>query len=127
LLKDLIGDEDELAHRIMKLADTAGLDERLNTVLMSATAGLPPAVADLLKKENPEWPADAVMFVLLVWLRLGLRKLLEAFNLIEESAPYAGEFKLRDLIGIIGLDVPLDDETLKSLKGALSKVAHAAH
>lgn len=39
----------------------------------------------LLKIDDPLWSRNAVLFVLTVWMHFGLREILEAFVLIEDS------------------------------------------
>lgn len=124
LLRDLLGDEDELARRLARLADDAGLPAKLEKLLASARIQdkLPPTLETLLKNDDADWPADAIMFVLYTWLRLGLHHILEAFKLIEDDAPYAKQFKLSQLLDIIGLDIALDDKTLAALKGTFTRI-----
>jgi hypothetical protein len=122
LLRDLIGDDDELAHRLLRLIDDEGLKLRFDTMVTSAAAdALPPAVGDLLKGDNLHWPSDAVMFILYSWMRIGLRQVLQAFEMLEDDKPYAGKFKLAELIDIMGLDVSLDDKTLERLRAVLTR------
>lgn len=122
LLRDLIGDEEELAHRLLRLVDDEGLKLRFNTMVTSAAAdALPPAVGDLLTSDNLQWPSDAVMFLMYSWMRVGLRHVLQAFDMLEDDKPYAGKFKLAELIDIMGLDVSLDDKTLERLRAVLTR------
>jgi hypothetical protein len=117
MLRDLIGDEEELARRLIRLAEDEGLKARLDTLIASARSNiLPPDFEALTKGENADWPSDAILYVLYTWLRLGLRQILEMFNLIEDTAPFEGKFKISDLLAIIGLDFPLNDATLADLK-----------
>jgi hypothetical protein len=125
LLRDLIGDEDELARRLLRLVDDGGFKLRFDTMVASAAAGaLPPAIGDLLKDENAHWPSDAVMFLMYGWMRIGLRHLLQSFDMLEDDEPYEKKFKLAELIDIMGLDVALDDKTLERLRSVLSKRRH---
>jgi len=123
LLRDLIGNEDELARRLIKLADDEGLKLRFDTMVASAVADeLPPHVGDLLKADNPNWPSDAVMFVMFTWLRVGMHQILKAFDMLEDGKLYEHKFKLAELIGIIGLDVSLDEQTLETLRAVFTRV-----
>ncbi|HZN17943.1 MAG TPA: hypothetical protein VFB84_07100 [Micromonosporaceae bacterium] len=116
-VQSLIGNEEELARRLAKLAEDAGLEGRIRTMVGSAVAKIdPPSLLDLTKNENPDWPTDAIMFLLYTWLRIGLRQLLEMFHFMEDGQPYGNLFKLSDLFDILGLDIALDDQTLASLK-----------
>jgi hypothetical protein len=125
LLRDLIGDEDELAHRLLRLVDDEGLKLRFDTMVTSAASGaLPPAIGDLLKDDNVHWPSDAVMFLMFSWMRIGLRHVLKAFDMLEDDELYGGKFKLAELIDIMGLDVALDEKTLERLRSVLSKFKH---
>lgn len=127
LLRDLLGDEDELVRRLARLADDASLPTKLQRLLASARIQdkLPPTLDSLLKNEDADWPSDAIMFILYTWLRMGLHHILEAFKLIEDDAPYAGQFKLSQLLDIIGLDIALDDKTLAALKGTFTRLKKA--
>lgn len=124
LLRDLLGDEEELVRRLARLADDTGLPAKLEKLLASAHLQdkLPPTLETLLKNDDPDWPADAIMFVLYTWLHLGLHHILEAFKLIEDDAPFAKQFKLSQLLDIIGLDIALDDKTLAALKGTFTRI-----
>jgi len=117
LLMDLLGDSDEIARRIIKLAEDEGLKDDINTLVASAAAGkLPPHFGELIKSEHPEWPGDAVMFVLYSWLRIGMHHLLSAFELIHDDKPFNGNFKLADLLDVLGIDVSLKDAEALALK-----------
>jgi hypothetical protein len=117
LLMDLVGDSDEIARRIIKLAEDEGLKDGINTLVTSAAADkLPPHFGDLIKNEHPEWPGDAVMFVLYSWLRIGMHHLLSAFELIHDDKPFNGKFKLADLLDVLGIDVSLKDAEALAVK-----------
>jgi len=123
LLRDLVGDEDELARRIMRLAENADLKAHIDTVVANAIAGTdPPHLGELLKEENPDWPGDAVFFILFTWLRIGLHHLMEMFELIENDSHFDGKFRIRELLDVIGLDIALDDKSLAAVKVAFSHV-----
>jgi hypothetical protein len=79
-----------------------------------------PNIDDLLKNDDPRWPRKAVLFVLATWLQFGLRQLLEAFAVIEDDTIFDGKFRLAQILEIIGLDVALDDKTVKELKTKFS-------
>lgn len=122
LIRDLLGDEDALARRLLNLADNDELRQRFDTMTASAAAKItPPSLAELLKADNPKWPSDAVLFFLYCWLRVGLHEVLKAFDLMEDDNPFQGKFKLSELVHIIGLHVPIDDETVASLKAVFTK------
>lgn len=117
LLRDLLGDSDEIARRIIKLAEDEGLKDGINTLVVSAAADkLPPHFGELIKSEHPDWPGDAVMFVLYSWLRIGMHHLLTAFELIHDDKPFDGKFKLADLLDVLGIDVNLKDAEALALK-----------
>jgi hypothetical protein len=119
LFLNLFGDSDEIARRIIKLAEDEGLKDRVNTLVASVTAdkdNLPPHFGELIKSEHPEWPGDAVMFVLYSWLRIGMHYLLSAFELIHDDKPFNGKFKLADLLDVLGIDVSLKDAEALELK-----------
>lgn len=121
-VRNLLGDEEELARRLAKLAADEGLEAKLEVMIKSALDGkVPPALDDLVKTENDEWPTEAILFLLYSWLRLGLHQLLEVFNLIEDDKPYGGAFKLSQLLDIIGLDIPLDDKTVAALRAKFTR------
>ena len=47
-------------------------------------------------------------------MRVGLLQLRSAFEVLEDTAPYAGDFKLAALLEIGGLQVSLDDKTAQA-------------
>jgi hypothetical protein len=61
------------------------------------------------------------MFVMFSWMRIGLRQVLQASELMEDDAPYAHQFRLAELIDIMGLDVALDEKTLERLRAVLTR------
>lgn len=123
-IASLVADEQELAHRLANLASDVGLEKKLTDMVNSVAAGKsPPVLNDLLGKDNPDWPTEAILFLLYSWMRFGLHQLLEAFALIDDSKPYGGAFKLSDLLDILGLDLALDDTTLKRLMTTFSRHA----
>ncbi len=125
-VRDLIGDEDELARRLIRLAEDEGLKEHLDRLVLSAKDNMiPPDLEALTKGDNPEWPTDAILFVLYTWLRLGLREILQGFNLINDAQPYGGAFKLSELLDIIGLDIALDDTTAAALRATFTRIKTA--
>jgi hypothetical protein len=71
------------------------------------------------------------MFILYCWLRLGLHKLKEALDLVENSKPYGGVFQLSDPPrGHFDLpsEVPSADHSSSSrLLTARSRVRPKAH
>jgi len=93
-------------------------------VTSAASGALPPAIGDLLKDDNVHWPSDAVMFLMFSWMRIGLRHVLQAFDMLEDNKPYGGKFRLAELIDVMGLDVALDEKTLERLRSVLSKRQH---
>ncbi|GIH08303.1 hypothetical protein Rhe02_63700 [Rhizocola hellebori] len=116
-IQSLIGNEEELTRRLAKLAADADLEKNIRKLVASAAAKItPPTLGDLLKKHNDDWPADAVMFLLYTWLRVGVRHFGEMFDLLNDDQPYGKVFKLADLLDILGLDLPMDDQTLASLR-----------
>ena len=54
------------------------------------------------------------MFVLSSWLRSGMREIISIFMAIEE--PLAKNFSLKNLLDIVGLDIPIDDPIVKELE-----------
>lgn len=121
LLKDLTADEEEISRRIIRLAADEGLKQRINKLLVNVAADqLPPHLGDLLKTENPEWPGDAIFFFLYTWLRIGMHRLIEAFNLVHDDKPFDGKFKIADLLDAMGVDVNLNDKILDSVKAAFT-------
>jgi hypothetical protein len=125
LLKDLTADEEEISRRIIRLAADVGLNQRINKLLVNVAADqLPPHLGDLLKTENPEWPGDAIFFFLYTWLRIGMHRLIEAFNLVHDDKPFDGKFRIADLLDAMGIDVNLNDKILDSVKTAFSHNGH---
>ncbi len=120
LLLDLLGDSDEISRRIIKLAGDKGLKDGINTLVTSAADKLPPHFGELIKSEDPKWPADAVMFVLYAWLRIGMQHLLSVFELIHDDKPFGGKFKIADLLDVLGIDVDLKDKEALALKALTS-------
>jgi hypothetical protein len=121
-VRNLLGDEEELTRRLASLAADAGLEAKLQTMITSAVDGkTPPVLDDLLKSEHADWPSEAILFLLYSWLRLGLHQLLQAFELIEDDAPFGGAFRLAQLLEIIGLDVALDDKTVAALRSTFAR------
>ncbi|MGW2937489.1 hypothetical protein ACWDA7_38010 [Streptomyces sp. NPDC001156] len=117
LLLDLLGDSEEISRRIMKLAEDEGLKDRISQLVTSVAADkLPPHFGELINGEHPEWPGDAVMFVLYTWLRIGMNHLLSAFELIHDDKPFDGKFKIADLLDVLGIDVDLKDKEALALK-----------
>jgi len=49
-------------------------------------------------------------------LRVRLLQLRSAFEVLEDTAPYAGDFKRANLLEIGGLQVSLDDKTVQALR-----------
>jgi hypothetical protein len=102
---------------LAKLASDVGLEGNIRKLVTSAAKEItPPALGDLLKKENDDWPADAIMYLLYTWLRVGLRQIGEMFDVLNDDQPYGKAFKLSELLDILGLDLPIDDKTLASLR-----------
>jgi hypothetical protein len=122
LLLDLWGDSDEIARRIIKLAEDEGLSGRIKTLADNvADNKLPPHFGELIKGEHAdEWPGDAVMFVLYTWLRIGMQHLLSAFELINDDKPFDRKFKIADLLDVLGIDVDLNDKEALALKALTS-------
>jgi hypothetical protein len=121
LLLDLWGDSDEIARRIIKLAEDEGLSDRIKTLADNVAADkLPPHFGELIKGEHAEWPGDAVMFVLYTWLRIGMHHLLSAFELINDDQPFDRKFKIADLLDVLGIDVDLNDKEALALKALTS-------
>jgi hypothetical protein len=121
LLKDLGADEEEISRRIIRLATDEGLKLRINKLLANvATNELPPHLGDLIKSENPQWPGDAVFFILYTWLRIGMHHLIQAFNLVHDDKPFDGKFKIADLLDAMGIDVALDDKILATVKAVFT-------
>jgi hypothetical protein len=122
--RSLVVDEEELTRRLANLAKDAGLERGLRTIVANAAAGhIPPSLKELTESENPEWPADAILFLLYTWLRMGLHRALLGFKLIEDSEAFAGQFRVADLLDILGLDIALDDATVAALKTQFTKAA----
>jgi hypothetical protein len=119
---DLVDDYGEL----VSIASELAMDESLPDLIKGLVerAGLEPDtipnIDDLLKNDDPRWPRKAVLFVLATWLQFGLRQLLEAFAVIEDDTIFDGKFRLAQILEIIGLDVALDDKTVKELKTKFS-------
>jgi hypothetical protein len=61
--------------------------------------------------------------VLTTWLQFGLRELLEAFAVIEDDKIFGGQFRLAQILEIIGLDVALDDDIVTALKTTFARAA----
>ena len=120
LFLDLLGDSDEISRRIIKLAGDKRLKAGINTLVTSAADKLPPHFGELIKSEDPEWPAGAVMFVLYTWLRIGMQHLLSVFELIHDDKPFGGKFKIADLLDALGIDVDLKDKEVLALKALTS-------
>ena len=49
-------------------------------------------------------------------MRVRLLQLRSAFEVLEDTAPYAGDFKRANLLEIGGLQVSLDDKTVQALR-----------
>lgn len=122
-LRDLIGDEEELARRLLRMAEDKELVGKISKLKTNVDGGIkPPSFEELIKGDNPDWPSDALIFVLYCWLRLGIRQILEAFNLIESEKLFDGKFRLSQLLDIIGLDIALDDQTVTALRAKFTKI-----
>jgi hypothetical protein len=118
----LVADEEELARRLANIAEATDIEDNLRKMVQRATDGaIPPSLNELIRSDNPNWPADAILFLLYSWLRLGLSKALQGFHLIEDGAEFGGTFQLSELFDILGLDVALDDEALAKLKTAFTQ------
>jgi len=121
LFKDLLADEDEISRRIIRLAEDAGLKQRIDGIVVKALANeLPPHFGELIKEENPDWPGDAIFFIIYTWLRIGMHHLLAAFSLIDDDKPFDGKFKISELLEVLGIDVALDDKILATVKAVFS-------
>jgi hypothetical protein len=115
-LRDLFGAEADLAATTATLAADETLQTRLQAVTARAQTELPPDIETLLENDDPLWPRDTMVFVLGTWLRVGLLQLRSAFEVLEDTEPYAGDFKLATLLEIGGLQVSLDDKTAQALR-----------
>jgi hypothetical protein len=120
-LRDLIDDYDNLIKLLTDLAIDEGLEARIRELVARVETDEPPDIGTLLKTDDPLWPRNAVLFLLAVWLQFGLRELLEAFALIEDSGPYGGQFRIAQILELVGLDVALDDKTVAALKTTFSR------
>ncbi len=117
LLRHLVDDRDELAGRLLALAGQDDLAAKLAVLRQAVAAGkLPPDLATLLSSDDPQWPGDAILFALYTWLRVALDELVGVFAVIEDTAPFGGQFRIAELLEVLGLDVALDDPAVAALK-----------
>jgi hypothetical protein len=115
LLRELMRHENELGDSLGRLALDEELPGRIRDLVGRVETDAPPDVATLLEIDDPDWPRDALLFVLQTWLRVAMTQLLRAFDVLEDSEPFGGEFRLATLLEIVGLEVGLDDKTAAAL------------
>jgi hypothetical protein len=122
-LDDLMDDYGDVVAMLAKLAMDEGLADQIKALVERAGVepDQMPNIDDLLKTDDPRWPRTAVLFVLGTWLQLGLRQLLDAFAVIEDDKIFGGQFRLAQILEILGLDVALDDDIVTALKTTFSR------
>jgi hypothetical protein len=116
-IRQLREEERRLSASLVHLVADATLPDRIAEVVQRAQSGeYPPDVDALRAGEDPLWPRDVIVFVLSVWLHVATVEMLRVFEVLEDSTPYDGHFRLATLLEIAGLQVSLDDKTVEELR-----------
>ena len=102
------------------MAVNEDLEPKLLKLVDSAASSEPPSFKELMENDNPDWPSDAIFFVLYCWLWLGLRKSMSAMKLLEDAGKFDGKFRLSQLFEVLGLETALDDEIVETLRNRFS-------
>ncbi len=129
LLRLVMSHERELTASTTKLAQDTTLGARLLALKEKVENEVPPPITEVLdpkKLADPEWPRDALLFVLENWLRIGLNQLLRAFDELESDVKFAGKFRLATLLEIAGLSTSLDDKLAAQLAVKFAREFHSA-